>query len=205
MSKNSLFIGVGAVLSVIILWILVLHSQPETESLTTTETAEVITTALDAPTTSDSQDETLAEPANDTGVDAAADSETTDASIDNTAVSTPEPANQSETDLAAENTPSAGAFVDYRESELTAGTNVLFFHAAWCPSCRGLERDIVANAADIPADVTIFQVDYATETALNQQYGVTYQHTLVVVDQEGNQVRKLTGLTNTLDQVVSQL
>jgi len=100
----------------------------------------------------------------------------------------------------------AGTFADYDPSLLVAGeTNVLFFHADWCPSCRGLENDLNANLSAIPAEVNILKLDYDTETELKKEYGVIRQHTLVVVDGNGTEIKKLTGLTNTLDQVVNQL
>lgn len=100
----------------------------------------------------------------------------------------------------------AGTLTDYDPAKLSDNaTNVLFFHAEWCSSCKGLERDLAARADEIPADVNILQLDFDSETALKQQYGVVRQHTLVVVDGNGTEVKKLTGLTNTLDQVVSQL
>jgi len=100
----------------------------------------------------------------------------------------------------------AGMFSDYDESKLTEnGTNVLFFHAEWCPSCKGLERDLTNNLSAIPEGVNILKLDYDSETELKKKYGVVRQHTLVVVDANGSEIKKLTGLTNTLDQVVGQL
>ncbi len=100
----------------------------------------------------------------------------------------------------------AGTFTEYSADKLAladSGDVVLFFHADWCPSCRNLERDITANT--VPDNVHILKVDYDEETALKQKYGVTRQHTLVVVDSAGNKVKTLTGLTNTLAQVTNQL
>lgn len=98
-------------------------------------------------------------------------------------------------------------FTSLDEAKIAAseGNAVLFFHAAWCPSCRGLESDIKASLSDIPHGTTIIHVDYDSATALKQQYGVVRQHTLVQIDADGNKVKTLTGLTNTLEQVVSQL
>ena len=45
----------------------------------------------------------------------------------------------------------------------------------------------------IPEDVVIFRVDYDTEEELKEKYGVTYQHTFVVVDTEGEAVTKWNG------------
>lgn len=105
-------------------------------------------------------------------------------------------------------TVAAGTFEPYSADKLALaqnGTVVLFFHAEWCPSCRGLENDINAQLSQIPANTHILKLDYDTETELKRKYGVVRQHTLVVVDANGNEIKKLTGLTNTLAQVTSQL
>lgn len=83
----------------------------------------------------------------------------------------------------------AGAYVAYSEEKLAAtdGTKILFFHASWCPQCRALEADI--QAGRIPEGVTIFKVDYDTNQALRQKYGVTIQTTLVRVDDNGEKVK----------------
>lgn len=102
----------------------------------------------------------------------------------------------------------AGTFSDYSADKLALaqnGTVVLFFHANWCPSCRSLENDINANLGSIPADTHILKLDYDTQTELKKKYGVVRQHTLVVVNADGSEVKKITGLTNTLGQVANQL
>lgn len=70
------------------------------------------------------------------------------------------------------------------------GDVVLFFRASWCPTCRALDADIKANAETIPAGLTILDVNYDTETALKQKYGVTSQHTLVQVAADGSLLAK---------------
>jgi thiol-disulfide isomerase/thioredoxin len=62
---------------------------------------------------------------------------------------------------------------------------LLFFHATWCPSCKALDADIVANAGSIPAGVEIYKVDYDTSTALKRQYGVTTQHSIIEITASG--------------------
>lgn len=62
---------------------------------------------------------------------------------------------------------------------------LLFFHATWCPSCKALDADIVANAGSIPAGVEIYKVDYDTSTDLKRQYGVTTQHSIIEVAATG--------------------
>lgn len=102
----------------------------------------------------------------------------------------------------------SGAYVEYNEEAVRVaaetGTAVLFFHAPWCPTCSALNKNIEANLEQIPNNVTIFKTDYDTYTDLKKQYGVTYQHTLVQVDAEGNQITKWSG-GNTVDSIVSKI
>lgn len=102
----------------------------------------------------------------------------------------------------------AGIFTDYDASLLQKaddGPVILFFHADWCPTCRGLENNINSNAENIPANVTLLKVNFDTEAELKKKYGVVRQHTLVQVDAAGNEIKTFTGLTNTLEQVVNQI
>ena len=84
------------------------------------------------------------------------------------------------------------------------GDVLLFFAASWCPSCRALDSDITNKQGDIPSGVTILKVDYDRETALKQEHGITYQHTIVQVDNEGQQLKKWSG-GNTLGSLLAQL
>ncbi len=88
----------------------------------------------------------------------------------------------------SENTP--GEYIDYKSGIIdeTNGTKILFFHAPWCPQCRDLESDI--KSSGIPDGVTIIKVDYDTNQALRQKYGVTLQTTVVLVDDEGKAIKK---------------
>ena len=84
------------------------------------------------------------------------------------------------------------------------GDVVLFFHASWCPSCRGLNTSIEGNLKSISEGVTILKTDYDKETELKKKYGVTYQHTLVQVDKDGNMIKKWSG-GSSLDNLLSQI
>jgi len=84
------------------------------------------------------------------------------------------------------------------------GPVVLFFKATWCPSCQALDADIKENLEDIPENVTILEVDYDEYTDLRQQYGVTTQHTLVQIDENGDAIQKWSG-GSTLDTVLAKL
>ncbi|MBY0539374.1 thioredoxin family protein [Patescibacteria group bacterium] len=102
---------------------------------------------------------------------------------------------------------SAGSYEAYAPEKLAKAQNgdvVLFFRAAWCPTCRALDADIRANLGAIPANVTILDVNYDDSTALKQKYGVTYQHTFVQVDANGNQIAKWTK-SPTLASLVSNI
>ncbi len=79
---------------------------------------------------------------------------------------------------------------------------VLFFHASWCPTCKALNNAL--ESATIPNGLTILKTDYDKEAELKKKYGVTYQHTLVQVDANGNMIKKWSG-GNTLESVVSQV
>ena len=98
-----------------------------------------------------------------------------------------------------------GSYETYSADKLAManeGDVVLFFRASWCPTCRALDADIKTGA--IPAGVTILDVNYDTETALKQKYGVTSQHTLVQVDAQGTLIRKWQG-SPTLVTVVANI
>jgi len=89
-----------------------------------------------------------------------------------------------------------GSYEAYSSEKIAraeTGDVVLFFHASWCPSCRSLNSDIEGNRGTISEGVTILKVDYDKETELKKKYGVTYQHTLVQVDKDGNLIKKWSG------------
>ncbi|MEK7105918.1 MAG: thioredoxin family protein [Patescibacteria group bacterium] len=95
-------------------------------------------------------------------------------------------------------------YADSKISKAVTGDVVLFFRASWCPTCRSLDKDIKENLSNIPSTLTILDVDYDNSTALKQKYGVTYQHTLVQVDKDGNLIKKWSGSPD-LDALVSQV
>lgn len=89
-----------------------------------------------------------------------------------------------------------GSYEVYDPTKIILAKNndvVLFFHASWCPSCRSLDKDINQNLNNIPEGVLIMKVDYDKERDLKKKYGVTYQHTLVQVDENGNMISKWSG------------
>lgn len=89
------------------------------------------------------------------------------------------------------------AYAPYMPAVLADGQmKVLFFHAAWCPICRQADQTITAWFDADRAMVSVYKVDYDSETELKSRYGVTYQHTYVLVDGEGNALKTLLAPTD---------
>jgi len=103
---------------------------------------------------------------------------------------------------------SVGSYETYAPEKITLASAthdlVLFFKADWCPTCRALDADIKDNLSKIPKSLTILQVDYDNSTALKQKYSVTYQHTFVQVDKDGNLIKKWSG-SPTLSALISEI
>jgi len=76
---------------------------------------------------------------------------------------------------------------------------VLFFYADWCPTCKPADKSFSQSISKIPSDVTIIRVNYndtdtdQAEKDLAKKYGITYQHTFVQIDAQGNEVAKWNG------------
>ncbi len=84
-----------------------------------------------------------------------------------------------------------GSYEAYTPEKLALAESrdvVLFFHAAWCPICVALEKDMLAH--QIPDGLTILKVDFDTAIELRKKYGVTLQHTFVQVNADGTLVKK---------------
>ncbi len=84
------------------------------------------------------------------------------------------------------------------------GDVVLFFKANWCPSCRTVDADIKSNLNQIPKNLTLLELDYDKSSDLKKKYGVTYQHTFVQVDSDGNMIKKWSG-GSTLNSIVKEI
>jgi len=88
-----------------------------------------------------------------------------------------------------------GEYKTYSEAELAEAYEkgkrvVLFFHATWCPLCKQADTEFLRDVTKLPDDVVLLKTDYDSETALKQKYSVTYQHTFVQIDEDGEQVTK---------------
>lgn len=105
-----------------------------------------------------------------------------------------------------------GTYVPFSPEVLTNSTNsktVLFFYANWCPTCKPADASFTQNMAQIPAGVTVIRVNYndtetdQAEKDLAKKYGITYQHTFVQIDANGNEVTKWNG--GGIDELLSNL
>ena len=94
--------------------------------------------------------------------------------------------------------PQLGGYEEYSPAiveavQKTGNKVVLFFHAPWCPYCKAANTAFVNQESEIPSGVTVLKTDYDSNTELKKKYGVTYQHTFVQIDAQGNMVTKWNG------------
>lgn len=106
-----------------------------------------------------------------------------------------EPAEAMETGEAMAAEP-AGAYLDYDEYQASKAdfadhAVVLFFHAGWCPNCQAADASLTQDG--VPDGLAVVKVDYDTADELKRTYGITYQHTFVQVDADGEELAKWTG------------
>lgn len=73
------------------------------------------------------------------------------------------------------------------------GDVVLFFNASWCPTCQEATRNLTDDPKALGPGLTVVSVDYDENTDLRQEYGITYQHTFVLVDADGAELKKWSG------------
>lgn len=98
-----------------------------------------------------------------------------------------------------------GPQVDYFTTEAEAakmaeGSKVVYFFAAtWCPNCRETYKNLSANYAMIPKNVKVLFVNYDKASDLKKKYGVTYQHTFVLIDSMGRAVKTWSGSQTVAD------
>lgn len=106
----------------------------------------------------------------------------------------------------------ANKYIVYSPEALEEGigkTRVLFFYANWCPTCIPADKEIQANISKIPEGTVVYRVNYddsdtdANEKALANKYNITYQHTFVIIDDNGNEIQQWNG--GGLERLLSEL
>ncbi|MBI3576653.1 thioredoxin family protein [Candidatus Gottesmanbacteria bacterium] len=88
-------------------------------------------------------------------------------------------------------------YVWYSPQELAKaqekGRAVIYFWAGWCPTCKALNQELIQRSKELPEDVTVLKINYDQELDLKKKYHIVTQHTLVLVDKNGNEVKQWTG------------
>jgi thiol-disulfide isomerase/thioredoxin len=98
-----------------------------------------------------------------------------------------------------------GFYGKYGDVEIGEYNNtILFFTAQWCPSCIALEEHIEKYKNSIPSEVAILKVDFDTNTDLRDKYNVEIQHSFVLIDSDGTQIKKWRN-SKTLNEVIDNL
>lgn len=100
-------------------------------------------------------------------------------------------------------------FTENAYAENSSKRRVLFFYANWCSTCQPAQQDILGGLDQLPDDAVVLRVNYndsdadSVERELARKYGVTYQHTFVLIDESGEVVARWNG--GGLDQILANL
>ena len=119
---------------------------------------------------------------------------------------------ESQGDLLTQDNSTTSAYVPYSKAALDGAASnkrVLFFYANWCPTCKPADESFSSNVDKIPQNVSLIRVNYndsdtdQEEKELAKKYGVTYQHTFVQIDENGNEIGKWNG--GKIDELLSNV
>lgn len=84
------------------------------------------------------------------------------------------------------------------------GNTVLFFAAtSWCNTCSALDLELKERSLILPTTISVLKIDYDHDTTLKAAYGVTTQHTMILLDQSGKEMKRWIG--GGIDELVSQI
>jgi thiol-disulfide isomerase/thioredoxin len=102
---------------------------------------------------------------------------------------------QETTVLSSEAMMKKGMYKAYSDGVVGNGAiSVLFFHAGWCPVCKREDGKLTGwYEANAEKFLTTYKVNYDTSGELKNRYNVTYQHTFVKIDGQGNILEKIQG------------
>lgn len=76
---------------------------------------------------------------------------------------------------------------------------LLFFYANWCPFCKAQDPVVVSLFKDATLGVKAYRVNYndsetdEEEKRLANAFGVTYQHTFILLNTDGKEVARRVG------------
>jgi len=84
------------------------------------------------------------------------------------------------------------------------GNVVLFFAATkWCNTCAALDKELKERGDELPENITILKIDYDNDGERKKQYEVVTQHTMILEDSDGNEIKRWIGggIVTLIDQV----
>ena len=91
-----------------------------------------------------------------------------------------------------------GIYSAYSAAKLSATEkNILFFHASWCPACAWADKNF--SSSEISENINLLKVDYDSAADLKEKYGITMQHTFVLVDSKWEMIKKWSGSNDVKD------
>jgi len=79
------------------------------------------------------------------------------------------------------------------KNAVSSGKVVLFFATNWCSTCTQLDRELLKESERLDNGITVLKIDFDKETNLKRDYKVLTQHTLVQVDEKGEEITKWVG------------
>lgn len=84
-------------------------------------------------------------------------------------------------------------YQDYTKANFnnaSSNGNILLFFAAtkWCNTCTKLDEEIKLRSVEIPDNLTILKVDYDNDKKTVNDFSVTIQTTLVLLDSTGKEL-----------------
>lgn len=97
-------------------------------------------------------------------------------------------------------------YMDYSPERISlaeSGQVLLLFTADWCVSCKQLDIDILNNISTIPDEILILKVNYESDTQTKDKYRVDTPHTIILVDNQGNELKRWIG-SLTLDTLIKE-
>jgi len=115
--------------------------------------------------------------------------------------------NQIKDAVAARFSGSGGTLAKYSQGILDStqpeDIDILFFEGTYCPTCKALKTNIEENS--VPDGVNIYTINYEQNPDLVRQYQVRMTPTLIIVDKNGKELKRLQAvitLTNLLVQLI---
>lgn len=89
-----------------------------------------------------------------------------------------------------------GTYTAYQDGIIGNGKrSLLFFHASWCPICQRADGELKSIYGEGGVPINTYKIDYDSAKQLKERYGVTYQHTFVLIDEQGNPLQVMQGPT----------